>query len=89
MRQMQGRYKVKSADLRPSVRARAEAGRGFAHFAIEHVPREHNSEADELANLALDRTGLAAAEALRQPRHRQRRPSKPIGQRRCREARQG
>jgi hypothetical protein len=30
---------------------------GLAHFAIEHVPRELNHEADELANLALDRTG--------------------------------
>jgi hypothetical protein len=30
--------------------------RGLAYFAVEHVPRERNREADELANIALDRT---------------------------------
>ena len=57
VRQMQGRYKVKSPDLRPLYeRARKLAG-GLAHFAIEHIPRELNSAADELANIALDKTG--------------------------------
>ena len=57
VRQMQGRYKVKSADLRPLYERARKMARGLAHFAIEHVPREQNREADELANLALDRTG--------------------------------
>jgi ribonuclease HI len=57
VRQMQGRYKVKSPDLRPLYeRARKMAG-ALAHFAIEHIPRELNSAADELANIALDKTG--------------------------------
>ena len=57
VRQMQGRYKVKSADLRPLHERARKLAHGFAYFAIEHVPREQNREADELANSALDRTG--------------------------------
>jgi ribonuclease HI len=57
VRQMQGRYKVKSPDLRPLYERARKLARGFAYFAIEHVPREENRKADELANVALDRTG--------------------------------
>lgn len=57
VRQMQGRYKVKSPDLRPLYERARKLAHGLAYFAIEHVPRELNREADELANLALDRTG--------------------------------
>jgi len=57
VRQMQGRYKVKSPDLQPLHERARKLARGFAYFAIEHVPREQNREADELANVALDRTG--------------------------------
>jgi probable phosphoglycerate mutase len=57
VRQMQGRYKVKSADLRPLYERARKLANGFAYFAIEHVRRELNREADELANIALDRTG--------------------------------
>jgi ribonuclease HI len=56
VRQMQGRYKVKSADLRPLYERARKLANGFAYFAIEHVRRELNREADELANVALDRT---------------------------------
>jgi ribonuclease HI len=56
VRQMQGRYKVKSPDLRPLHERARKLAHGFAYFAIEHVPREQNREADELANVALDRT---------------------------------
>jgi ribonuclease HI len=56
VRQMQGRYKVKSADLRPLHERARKLAQSFAYFAIEHVPREQNREADELANVALDRT---------------------------------
>ncbi len=61
VRQMQGRYKVKSADLRPLHERARKLAHGFAYFAIEHVPREQNREADELANSALDRTEKASA----------------------------
>src|SRR5580700_9170055 len=57
VRQMQGRYKVKSADLRPLYERARKLANGFAHFAVEHIPRELNSRADELANIALDKTG--------------------------------
>jgi probable phosphoglycerate mutase len=54
VRQMQGRYRVQSPDLRPLYeQARELAGR-LERFAIEHVPREQNSAADRLANEAMD-----------------------------------
>jgi ribonuclease HI len=62
VRQMQGRYKVKSADLRPLYERARKLANGFAYFAVEHVPREQNREADELANIALDRTGSRGGE---------------------------
>ncbi len=61
VRQMQGRYKVNSPDLRPLHERARKLAHGFAYFAIEHVPRERNREADELANLALDRTGSSGS----------------------------
>jgi ribonuclease HI len=57
VRQMQGRYKVKSESLKPLHERAIRQSRGLAYFAIEHVRRELNSEADALANVALDRTG--------------------------------
>jgi ribonuclease HI len=54
VRQMQGRYKVKSPDLKPLHERAAKFSRQLEYFVIEHVPREMNREADELANLALD-----------------------------------
>jgi ribonuclease HI len=67
VRQMQGRYKVKSADLRPLYERARKLANGFAYFAVEHVPREQNSEADELANIALDRTDSRGNEVTRAP----------------------
>ncbi|MFZ0878951.1 MAG: reverse transcriptase-like protein [Candidatus Acidiferrales bacterium] len=57
VRQMQGRYKVKSPDLRPLFERALKLSRSLEFFAIEHVPREMNRDADRLANEALDRTG--------------------------------
>ena len=54
VRQMKGHYRVKSFALRQlHERARRLAG-SLDYFAIEHVPRELNREADALANAALD-----------------------------------
>ena len=61
VRQMQGRYKVKSADLKPLYERAQKMTRGFAYFAIEHVPREQNAEADALANRALDETSRSSS----------------------------
>ncbi len=63
VRQMQGRYKVKSADLRPLYERALGMSRRLEYFAIEHIPRERNREADKLANEALDRTGRSYGEA--------------------------
>jgi ribonuclease HI len=57
VRQMQGRYRVKSPDLKPLHERAQKMARSLAHFQIVHVPREQNSEADEFANLALDAAG--------------------------------
>jgi len=54
VRQMQGRYKVKSPGLIDLYdRARALVRR-LEHFSIEHVLREYNREADRLVNQVLD-----------------------------------
>jgi ribonuclease HI len=56
VRQMQGRYKVKSAELKPLYERASKLARSLAYFRIEHVPREQNVDADRLANETLDRT---------------------------------
>lgn len=54
VRQMQGRYKVKSPGLIELYdRARALV-RKLEQFSIEHVLREYNREADKLVNKVLD-----------------------------------
>jgi ribonuclease HI len=55
VKQIQGRYKVNSPDLRPLYE---EAKRRIARlggFRIEHVLRGKNKQADRLANLAMDK----------------------------------
>ena len=65
VRQMQGRYKVKSPDLRPLFERAANLARSLEYFALQHVPREMNRDADRLANEALDRTdGRPAAHGI-------------------------
>lgn len=54
VRQVEGRYKVKSADLKPLYERAVKLVRQLTYFAIEHVPREQNRDADALANVALD-----------------------------------
>lgn len=57
VQQMKGTYRVKSAGLRPLHEKAKSLARGFDFFAIEHVYRESNREADALANAALDARG--------------------------------
>lgn len=61
VRQMQGRYKVKSADLKPLHERASILSRQLKYFAIEHVRREQNREADALANVALDSGAVNSA----------------------------
>jgi ribonuclease HI len=53
IRQLQGRYKVTNPALKELHRAAREILAGIPH-QVQHVPREENTVADELANLALD-----------------------------------
>jgi ribonuclease HI len=61
VRQMTGKYKVKSPDLRPLFEQARETALQIPRFEIEHVRRELNREADALANEAMDRTGSGVA----------------------------
>jgi ribonuclease HI len=56
VRQMQGHYKVRSADLRPLHERAQKASKALEHFSIDHIPRERNADADAVANAALDNT---------------------------------
>ena len=47
-------YKVRSPDLKPLYERARSAIAQLESFTIQHVRREQNSEADRLANLALD-----------------------------------
>ena len=58
VRQMQGRYKVKSSELKPLYERATKMVRQLTYFAIEHVRRELNRDADALANVALDSAGV-------------------------------
>jgi ribonuclease HI len=64
VRQMQGRYKVKSPDLKPLHERASQLARQIQYFVIEHVRRELNSDADALANIALDQASQRRAPQL-------------------------
>lgn len=54
VRQLQGRYRVKHPTLRSLHATARERIAGFHRFAIHHVPRELNAEADALANRGIE-----------------------------------
>ena len=68
VRQMQGRYKVKSPELRPLFERARKMAQAFDSFRIEHVYRERNAEADALANEALDETAGANSPSATKPK---------------------
>jgi ribonuclease HI len=59
VRQMQGRYKVRAANLAALHERAAALARRFVRFSISHSPREgaRMPEADRLVNQALDEMG--------------------------------
>lgn len=64
VKQMQGRYRVQSPDLKPLFeRAHKLAGRLDA-FSIHHIPREQNHHADRLANAAMDQGTMTKAKKV-------------------------
>jgi ribonuclease HI len=54
IKQLKGEYRVKNAGLRPLYERALELLRGFARVELRHVRREHNAEADRLANQGID-----------------------------------
>ena len=54
IRQLSGRYQVKSPTLRPLYEEVLEILNGFSRVKLVHVPREMNSAADEMSNRAID-----------------------------------
>ena len=55
VKQMNGEYKIKHPNLIPLAARVKELSRKFKSVSFAHVYREHNKEADKLANLAMDR----------------------------------
>ncbi|MFC1942360.1 ribonuclease HI family protein [Chloroflexota bacterium] len=55
VRQINGRYRVKNLGLKPLYQHVKQLIDSLESFTIAHVPREQNTEADNLANIALDR----------------------------------
>ena len=54
VKQMKGLYKVRSEELAPLYERAKKMAAALDSFRIDHVYREHNREADALANLAMD-----------------------------------
>jgi ribonuclease HI len=55
VKQMNGEYKIKHPNLIPLAARVKELTKKFKSVTFAHVYREHNKEADKLANLAMDR----------------------------------
>jgi probable phosphoglycerate mutase len=58
VRQMTGQYRVKHPELKVLFQRALAKVRKLEQFAIEHVRREANREADRMVNQVLDRHGL-------------------------------
>ncbi len=54
VRQINGQYRVKNASLKPLYQKVKQLQSQLAGFTITHIPREENTEADSLANIALE-----------------------------------
>lgn len=56
VRQLSGEYRVKAENLRPLYQWASKLISGFDEFTCEHVPRDENKRADELAGEAAKRS---------------------------------
>ena len=54
VRQVNGRYRIKNIALKPLYQRVKQLLGHMESFTITHIPREQNTEADRLANRALD-----------------------------------
>jgi len=66
VKQMQGKYKVNSPDLRPLWEEARRRANQLERFEIAHTLRGGNKEADQLANDAMDR-GMGRASSTPSP----------------------
>ncbi|KAF4041243.1 Reverse transcriptase-like [Phytophthora infestans] len=57
VRQMMGQYRVKAANLRKLHQQCKELSAALPYVTFSHVAREENTEADRLANEAIDTVG--------------------------------
>ena len=57
VRQLNRRYRVKAAALKPLYQQVKQLLGQFRGFTITHIPRQQNREADNLANIALKQSG--------------------------------
>ena len=57
VKQINGRYRVKNAALKPLQQQVRQLQSYFQSFAIANIPRRQNVEADKLSNTALDQRG--------------------------------
>ncbi|MHB8660903.1 MAG: ribonuclease HI family protein [Minisyncoccota bacterium] len=55
VKQMRKEYKVKHPVLKEQYARLAQVAGGFGNVSFTHVPREENTDADALANKAMDR----------------------------------
>ncbi len=55
VKQVKGEYRVKNSGLVPLYRRVCTLLRGFEKYDITHIVRSKNGEADELANMAIDK----------------------------------
>ncbi len=54
VKQINGEYKVKSDNIKPIHQSVINKIQKLKYFAIKHIPRDQNKEADKLANKAID-----------------------------------
>ena len=54
VKQIKGEYRVKAINLKPLHATAKERFAKFPQWSIEHVRREKNKRADQLANIAMD-----------------------------------
>jgi ribonuclease HI len=54
IRQLEGRYKMKSETLRPLFLEAQQLLKSFSRVKLMHIPREENGAADEMSNRAID-----------------------------------
>ena len=87
VRQMQGRYAVRSENLMALYEEARRLAAGFRQFRISHVYREENAEADQLANEAMDEA--MGKPAAGKPASAPARPAEPLPDEVIAEVRQG